>query len=337
MRQYALIGMLVASFAWADPVNVTITNKALMGQGKPTVNIQILAPIMGFKLNLKRSDGKDVEVKGGGKVGQTKVLELYQPEGKFGYLGELTVNFANGSTSAMPLQFDAELWGPVHLKIADGDVDVAGRKLKFSMDRPVGKAHLTVLMDTGRTAFDGDVPFSGEKAGTLLELTWPEASGKVMKIVVQAFDQGDFFSGMEMFPWSIDIPHEEVNFDSGKFDIRPGEGSKLDASAKKIAEAVERYGHLAELKLYLAGHTDTVGPKDANRTLSVNRARSLGAYLRKKGIRIPLFYEGFGEEALIVGTPDETDEIRNRRAEYIIAVVPPTMTGAPWAPKWNKL
>ncbi|MBX7098877.1 MAG: OmpA family protein [Myxococcaceae bacterium] len=336
MRSLALLTFLPLA-AFADAVDVSLTPKAQLGQGYPAVNVRILEPVVGIRLNLKRSDGKDVEVKSGGKVGQTKVLELFQPEGKFGYSGELTVNFANGSTSSMPLQFDAELWGPLHMKMKDGDIDVAGRKLTLTIDRPVSKVHLTVLMDTGRTAYDNDVPFNGEAAGTPLTLTWPEASGRVMKITVRPYDTAEFFTGVELYPWSIDIPHEEVNFDSGKFDIRPEEAPKLDASYKKIAEAVERYGHLAELKLYLAGHTDSVGPKDSNRTLSLNRAKSLGAFLRKKGLKIPLFYEGFGEEALLVATPDETDEIRNRRAEYIIAVEPPKVTGGSWVPKWNRL
>lgn len=335
MKLFPFLAALVATAAWADAVDVSVTARAQLGKGQPSVNVHIQEPIAGFKVNLKRSDGKDIEIKGGGKVGQTRTLDLNQPEGKFGYVGKLTVNFPNGTSSEMPLQFDAELWGPLHMKMDKADVDVAGRKVKFSLSRPAGKAVVRVLMDTGKTAFDGEVEFKGEPAGTPLEITWPEKPGKVMRISIQAYDTATFFTGVEISPWQIDIPHEEVNFDSGKSDIRAEENDKLDASYVQITDAVMKYGRLAELKLYIAGHTDTVGKADANKALSMNRAQALGRWLRKRGLSIPIFYEGFGEGALLVGTADETDEVKNRRAEYIIAIEAPTM--GPTTQQWKRL
>lgn len=335
MRALASFVVLAACAAWADAVDVSVNARALMGKGQPSVNVHIQEPIAGFKVNLKRSDGKEIEIKGGGKVGQTRTLDLNQPEGKFSYSGKLTVNFPNGTTSEMPLQFDAELWGPLHMKLEKTDIDVPGRKVKFTLSRAAGKAVVKVMMDTGKPAFDGEVEFKGEPAGTPLEITWPEKPGRVMSITITAYDQATFFTGVEIHPWQIDIPHEEVNFDSGKWDIRAEENDKLDASYVQITDAVMKYGRLADLKLYIAGHTDTVGKNDANKTLSLNRARALGTWLRKRGLSIPVFYEGFGEEALAVGTADETDEVKNRRAEYIIAIDAPTM--GPRAASWRKL
>jgi outer membrane protein OmpA-like peptidoglycan-associated protein len=80
-----------------------------------------------------------------------------------------------------------------------------------------------------------------------------------------------------------------------------------------------------------------VGAEAANRTLSLNRARAIGAYLRKKGLRLPVFLEGFGEQALLVATPDETAEVKNRRAEYIIAIDNPSAAKAPFPPAWKPL
>jgi outer membrane protein OmpA-like peptidoglycan-associated protein len=182
-----------------------------------------------------------------------------------------------------------------------------------------------------------EVPFHGEPAGTPLTVEWPESSGKVLKIAIKAYDTETFFDGVELFPWQIDIPHQEVNFDTGKWDVRPSEKSKLEDSYSKIQDAVLKYGTLAKIKLFIAGHTDTVGTNESNRTLSLNRARSIGSYLRNRGISIPIQYEGFGEEALLVPTPDNTDEEKNRRAEYIISVENPVTKSAPFAPNWRKL
>jgi outer membrane protein OmpA-like peptidoglycan-associated protein len=149
----------------------------------------------------------------------------------------------------------------------------------------------------------------------------------VLKISVKGIDQSGFFGGVDLFPWRVDIPHEEVNFRSGSFDVDPPEASKLEASYKLIDDAIKKYGKLATIKLFVAGHTDTVGDNASNKTLSNNRARALGRWFRKRGVKIPIEYAGFGEDTLLVETPDETDQVKNRRAEYIVAVDPPRMKG----------
>ena len=323
--------------ALADAVRVSLQPKASVGKGLPALQVHIEEPIAGFELKLKRSDGQEVRVKGGGQPGVTRTLSLEQPEGRFHYEGELVVRFADAEEASMPLSFDAELLGPLRMTLVPEDVDVKGRKLRFSLSRPASRVKVTVLMDTGKKAFEGEVPFKGEPAGTPLELTWPKAEGRVMKISLRAFDTAEFYTGLDLFPWQVDIPHEEVNFASGSADVPAGERGKLDKSHARIAEALAKYGRFASLRLYVLGHTDTVGATAANRELSLKRARSLAAYFRKRGLKVPVFYEGFGEEAPVVATPDETAEAGNRRAEYIIAVEDPVLQHAPFPPRWRKL
>jgi outer membrane protein OmpA-like peptidoglycan-associated protein len=196
---------------------------------------------------------------------------------------------------------------------------------------------VVVLMDTGRKAFDGEVTLEGAPAGTPLEVTWPQAEGRVLSISLRAYDTSDFYTGLELFPWQVDIPHEEVSFPSGSADVPASERKKLEQSHKLIADAVSRYGRFASLRLYVLGHTDTVGAADANRELSLRRARSIAAYFRQRGLKLPIFYEGFGEQAPSISTPDETDEPGNRRAEYIIAVEAPALPQTPFPPRWRKL
>jgi outer membrane protein OmpA-like peptidoglycan-associated protein len=192
-------------------------------------------------------------------------------------------------------------------------------------------------MDTGQKAFDGEVRFAGEAAGTPLTVRWPAAPGRVLRISLRAYDTSDFFDGLDLFPWQVDIPHEEVHFATNRADIPAAERPKLDQSHTRIAEALARYGRFAALRLYVLGHTDTVGAAADNRALSLARARSIATYLRRKGLRVPVYVEGFGEEAPRVQTPDETDEAANRRAEYIIAVEDPQLPAAPFTPRWRKL
>jgi len=320
-----------------DAIHVSLDARVPLGKGMPVLKVEILEPILGFDVKLKRSDGKVLEFKEGGRPGTTRSIELEQPEGRFHYEGELTVRFKGSDPGTMPLSFDTELLGPLTLTVSKEDLDLAARKLRFKLSRPAGKAKLTVVVDSGWNAFDGEVKFKGEAAGTPLEVSWPKSPGKVMKISLKAYDTADFFQSVEFFPWQVDIPHEEVNFPSGSAEIPASERAKLDKSVEKVTEAVSRYGELAAIRLYILGHTDTVGATDSNRELSLQRARSIASYLRKRGARLPIFYEGFGEQAPHVVTPDETAEPGNRRAEYIISVDDPTLTNAPFAPQWRKL
>ncbi|MBN8227390.1 OmpA family protein [Corallococcus macrosporus] len=323
--------------ASAEAIRVSLEGKAALGEGVPALLVHIEEPIAGFEVKLKRSDGKTVELKGGGKPGVTRRVALEQPEGKFHYEGELVVQFPDGAEpGTMPLSFDTEVNGPLKLMVRPEDVDVPGRKLRFTLSRPAAKTEVTVTMDTGKTAFAGDVDFKGAPAGTPLEVKWLPAEGKVMHIRLRAYDTSDFYTGVDLYPWQVDIPHEEVTFASGRSDVPPAEKGKLDASYKSITEALNKYGRWASLRLYVLGHTDTVGSTDDNRELSLKRARSIASYFRQRGLKVPVFYEGFGEQSPAVPTPDETAEAGNRRAEYIIAVEDPSLTNAPFAPRWRK-
>ena len=109
-----------------------------------------------------------------------------------------------------------------------------------------------------------------------------------------------------------------------------------DEEAQTVKDALAKHGTLLALKFYIAGYTDTVGNAAYNRDLSKRRARSIAAWFRAQGLKIPVYYEGFGESVLAKKTPDETDEPANRRALYILTSQAPS--GAPFpSAKWKRL
>src|SRR5205823_10040192 len=130
----------------------------------------------------------------------------------------------------------------------------------------------------------------------------------------------------KLIPWSVKIPHEEVVFDTGQSAVKPSEEAKLDASYQKIVDAVasvRKAEPSLPVKLFIAGHTDTVGGPDDNRRLSLDRARAIANWFHDRGLPLPIAYAGFGEDAPKVKTPDNTDEAQNRRADYIVGVEEP--------------
>src|SRR5205823_5647645 len=107
------------------------------------------------------------------------------------------------------------------------------------------------------------------------------------------------------------------------------EEPKLTAALPSLEKAIKRYSEAvkvagATIRLYVSGYTDTVGPASSNRSLSDARAHAIAQWFRKKGVTVPIYARGFGEDILKVETPDETPEQKNRRADYDVGVNGPS-------------
>jgi outer membrane protein OmpA-like peptidoglycan-associated protein len=158
----------------------------------------------------------------------------------------------------------------------------------------------------------------------------------VVRIEVFVYDAEGFYKGIAIVPWSVAIPHEEVNFKTDSAQIEESEKPKLDASFIKVSEALANHPQI-RVTLFVAGHTDTVGAAGYNLRLSRLRAQSIAKWFRQRGLKIPIAYEGFGESALLVKTADEVDEPRNRRADYILSVEEPVLKSSGFRPNWNRV
>lgn len=67
------------------------------------------------------------------------------------------------------------------------------------------------------------------------------------------------------------------------------------------------------------GHTDTEGKSNWNEQIGLKRATAIADLLKKEGIQvIELVVTSHGESNLLVKTPDDTPEPRNRRVEIIV-------------------
>jgi outer membrane protein OmpA-like peptidoglycan-associated protein len=213
---------------------------------------------------------------------------------------------------------------PLRVEIDSARIDLAGRRLELRMNHPAGQVEVTLMGEEGETPLlQHAQDFRGRAANERLELTWPDPHGKVARIDIRAHDDKGLWVSQSFAPWWVSIPHQEVNFATDSAEITGAEAPKLEGSLEQIKNALTRYRHIGPIKLYVAGHTDTVGTADYNRQLSRRRARAIAGWFRKHGLPAPVFYEGFGESALKVATADETDEPRNRRVDYILGVSEP--------------
>jgi outer membrane protein OmpA-like peptidoglycan-associated protein len=219
---------------------------------------------------------------------------------------------------------------PFHVSYDADHLDLDGHVLQFKMSRPAGSATLTAIGEDGKQLGTGAATYKNEPPDTWLSISWTQpADARVLKLMLRVVAVDGQITNVELTPWSVAIDHEDVNFATNSAAIERGEEAKLDASLAKITDVVKRSEKFVKMQLYVAGHTDTVGPGAKNRTLSLDRARAIAAYFRRKRLALPVAFAGFGEDVLKVATPDETDERRNRRADYVIAPVgaPPPFKG----------
>ncbi|HQU02895.1 MAG TPA: OmpA family protein, partial [Acetobacteraceae bacterium] len=105
-----------------------------------------------------------------------------------------------------------------------------------------------------------------------------------------------------------------VDFQSGSAQLTPHAMQSLDQLGQALTSST-----LADYRFKIVGHTDTVGTPDANKALSEARAQAVESYLESK-FNVPaarLAALGVGESDLMVKTPPQTPDQKNRRVEII--------------------
>lgn len=227
---------------------------------------------------------------------------------------------------------------PLKASIPAESVDLEARSFDLVTNHPPDMVKLTVI-DTGLNEL-GKSTFTVKDAqpGKPVRVTWEQDGDRpVFRVVAKVYDSYGYWSEVEIVPWSLSIPHEDVNFLTGKHDILAEEAPKVDKAWDEVVKAIEKYGEWVQCSLYIAGYTDTVGDAGSNQALSERRALALAHYFESKGAKFPIYYQGFGESVQAVKTPDSTDEAANRRALYLITGgSPPTGKDTPRR-TWKRL
>jgi len=325
--------------AHADAISIKMVTTVPAGQ-HPRLTITAIEPVDKVEVLLNRDDGKMVDESIGQlAAGARHDVVLDGTVGKHRYSGRITC-VSHGKPSSSQVEFQTAVTGSVRVSIDKSKVDLAAGRMEVMVSIPEGKVEVKILSATdGAVLVEQEQSFSDHEPGTPLVVRWkPPAKGsEVGRVDVRVSDPTGAYQSFSLFPWSVYIPHEEVAFATGSAAIAPSETPKLQASLAKIADALAKHRDLGPIKLYVAGHTDTVGKSKYNLGLSLKRAQSIAGWFRKNGLRIPIAFEGFGEQALAVATPDNTDEPRNRRVDYILSVEDPVLRATDFHPVWKNL
>ena len=134
--------------------------------------------------------------------------------------------------------------------------------------------------------------------------TWLDGSGTPFTVDKAAIDR-DFNAALTARP---PIPeHFQLYFELGGTILTP-------ESRVVLARLLERARSFPTLDISVVGHTDTLGKSETNEALALSRARLIASELQRLDVRnMAVVVESHGERNLLVPTPDDTPELRNRR------------------------
>jgi len=124
-------------------------------------------------------------------------------------------------------------------------------------------------------------------------------------------------------PYKKDVPMHRIKvgqsvvlknvfFETAKYDLKTRSEIELD----KLVDFLNKN---EKLKIELGGHTDNVGDKKMNQTLSENRSKAVFDYLVKKGINpVRLTTKGYGDAKSIASNETKIGRAENRRTEFTV-------------------
>jgi len=337
-----LFALLTLALAWPAHASSLFTYQVvnqlcLKGRDRPGVEVEAFEDFKAIEVRLTRSDGKELRLGPRGMKAGTKYnFSFSQEDGEFNYEGVIVGTYPSDDSYDVPIAFSVFVGGNLDMQVPREQIDLDNDTLTMTLTRPAGRAEIEIYSVDGLLTSES-YELNGEAAGTPITLEWFGYHGEVVKLIVRGYDRWGFYVQEDITPWSLEIPHEEVHFASGSHVIEDSEKPKLDKAYAEVMDVVDRYKHIVECKLFIAGYTDTVSDRGYNYGLSERRARSIAAYFRAQGFDLPIYYQGFGEDVLAVETDDGVDEIKNRRALYVLAAWPPVNQASFPRSNWRPL
>jgi outer membrane protein OmpA-like peptidoglycan-associated protein len=321
----------------ADKLGFRVKGK-VQGKAQPELVFAPTQDVAKITVTLWRDGGSKTQRQVAAvKKGTERTISIAQPEGKFHYKAKIEVDWAGGKKDTLRIQFDMTRSGGFAIAIDPKEVDLDGKSLAFTLTGPGKRAQLVLIGKDGTSLSRIERDLKGAAAGTRISMKWKAPKSEVARLVLKAWSTAGFWKETTLEPISLRIPHQDVVFDSGRAAVKRSEEPKLKDTLVKLKKAAKMQTSGLGVRLYIAGYCDTVGDPAGNRMLSTHRARSIGLWFRRKGLKLPIFYQGFGEDVLAVKTPDETAEPGNRRALYLLATQTPADASDFPGAKWKKL
>lgn len=345
LQSLATIPLALLLF-WNEPFTFEFSSQT-DEKGMAYAVINANQAVKGLTVTITGDDGTKVVKTLSLGAGKSKKIKWKQKGKQVHY----DMNIKGGSTDT-DFQFDtrkALAGGKPNLQmVASRDEIVEQHKIKYKTSFVISNYLFQVFNTNGDIITEKENNATEINIGETIPMSW-NSPDEVFMVYFKAGDDVGRFAEDRRVPWAVTIPHTEVNFDSGKWDIKGTEEPKVDEAFSVLVHELDgleqannalgpNFKGKITASLYIVGYTDTVGSPADNQGLSMNRAKQIAAYFRDKGAWCSIYYQGMGERGLAVDTDDSVDEVRNRRALYLLMPDPSKPPGGGKIPgSWKKL
>jgi len=221
-----MVWWLLAAWA-ADDVTWQTQQKVLVGeQASITFGLRIpgtleAATRCGGKGHSGRSEG-----------GEPLALHFPSlPEGVHDCTVDVDWRADDGSSAQATLPMRVWVRPMLTLEAGADGLDVAGGTLQVTTNRPVVQAQAAVH---GPDGLLGTVQGTPSDQGVAFR--WEASDTRVLRIDVQGEDAEGYITELQLTPWRVDIPHEDVVFPSGSAKLLAEEEPKLEASYAELVK-----------------------------------------------------------------------------------------------------
>jgi outer membrane protein OmpA-like peptidoglycan-associated protein len=277
------------------------------------------------------------------KAGVPTKVRFKPQRGSSVWSAELKGTDIEGLEQSVSFEFTVLSAESLEARVVTSESSLEGGLIVADSNNPLDRAELEAYGDEAEQLWTDTISFMPLKGKRGRYAARFERSPTPRRLDVKLYDRNESWVSVRLVRWYAEIPHEDVLFESGSSEIKASEEGKMSEAIKAVADELDRYRRAmgdasaqVDLQLYIGGYTDTVGEPRDNLKLSQARARSIASYFKRHRVEIPIIFAGFGERALLVKTPNNVDEPRNRRALYIVANSPPSGESFPSA-QWRRL
>lgn len=330
---FALLAVLSAGLAWAGDLDFGYSPAPGPGEN-PAFLVTPKRPVASMRVVIEAGDRTFEFDRGALAAGAAQRFEWRRDDRVTSATAWVQVEFKDSATEEVRVPFSWSYGAPLKVDLSRASADVARRTITVEVTAPVERADI-IAYGARKAVLDERTVDIDDGPGKI-DVPWVGDPGEVVLLDVKLHG-ASAWAGFTYSPWFLNIPHDDVRFDTNSHDIPVEEEHKLRSTLAQLRDVIEKYGSVVPVKLYIAGCTDTVGTKESNRALSQRRARSIARWLRANGYDRPIYYYGFGEDLLAVPTGDGVDEPANRRALYMVGANPPGAGSGIPAVSWQAL
>lgn len=328
-----MLAVLLALSAQAGDLNFGYVPSPEPGQN-PALLITPIRPVANLWVDCEAGDETHSFERSGLPADKEARFEWPRDESVTEARCSIVADYADSAREEIVVPIQYSYATPLSVDLTGAAADLKARKLTVKVTARVDRADV-IAYGAHKKVLDSGTVDIGDGPGTI-EVPWVGSASDVVLLDV-TLHAGGAWAGFTYSPWFLDIPHDDVLFESNQAVIRAEEEPKLKSTLADLREVLDKYGEVVPVKLFIAGCTDTVGDTAHNQDLSLRRARAIASWLRNNGFNAPIFYWGFGEGLPAVKTGDGVDEPRNRRALYMVGANPPPAGSGIPSVSWRAL